>query len=249
MKTMCLHSETIDDYSTGDVVCVICGLVLDKVFLSSKKKTADLLNFFEENAVNEKRKDNNLRENVMDFLSRANVHPSFLEHIMKNVEFLVSRFSHFPRIMIIASACFVCLAKTEYPVALTKFESMACKNRRDKKNLYRMVVSLKEPSIYPNLSSHVADNMLQGLELSFCDIQSIKSNIEILKCKFCTYSPLTVVAAHTLLYSKGRRQLTTLSKICLHIGVSKTSVYSYINSKRHTCVQKWNNVYEQLSYR
>ena len=38
---MCSHSEYIEDHTSGDVVCLTCGLVLDKIFLSSQKKDFD----------------------------------------------------------------------------------------------------------------------------------------------------------------------------------------------------------------
>ena len=112
-----------------------------------------------------------------------------------------------------------------------------------------MVVCLQEPSIFPNLSSHVANSMLQGIDLNFQDIESIKKNMIQLKCEYCSYSPLTVVAGHTLLYLKNKNRSDSLSKIFFHVGVSKTSVYFFINRHRHKCVQNWNNVYNQFSSR
>ena len=246
---MCLHNDTIDDYSTGDVVCLICGLVLDKLFLSRESNNQSFVNLTKDEPFNKTNRENNLHESVSDFLTRTNIHASYLDDILKNVKQLLLRFSHFPISLIIASACFVSLAKTEHPVALTKFESMVCESKRDKKNLFKMIVSIHEPSIYPNLSVHVANGMLQGLPLSYSDVESIKKNIKELKCEFCTYSPMTVIASHTLLYIKSKNQSTSLSEICLHIGVSKTSVYSFINKQRHICVKSWDNVYKQLSYR
>ena len=132
--------------------------------------------------------------------------------------------------------------------SMSKIENIVCENKKDKKNLFKMIVSLYQPGIYPNLSLHVANSALQGLELKFQDIESIKKNIFQLKCEHCTYSPLTVVGGHTILYLEDRQPLTFPS-LCSDIGVSKTLIYAYINPQRHKCLNKWKEVYEKLSSR
>ena len=246
---MCSHVESIDDFTSGDVLCLNCGLVLDKIYISStvenldSKENTDFAMICRNNS-----REKDIREGVIDFINRTNIHSSFSEDITNNAIKVLSRFSHFPSILVIASACFVTLSKTKYPITLTKIENIVCENKRDKKNLFKMIVSLYQPGIYPNLSLHVANSALQGLELKFQDIESIKKNIFQLKCEYCTYSPLTVVGGHTILYFEDKQTLT-FSSICFHIGVSKTAIYAYINPQRHKCLNNWKDVYKQLSSR
>ena len=246
---MCSHGDYIEDYTSGDVVCLICGLVLDKIFLRVDKKDLDFSDQRQDKTISKKLKEKDLSDNLINFLHSTNIHLSYYDEILRNATTLLSNFTYFRLPLIIASACFVTLSKTEYPITLSKLENFVCENKRDKKNFFKMVVSLQEPSIFPNLSSHVANHMLQGLDLNFHDIESIKKNLTQLKCEYCTYSPLTEVAGHTILYLKSKNNINSLSKICFHVGVSKTSVYSFINSQRHKCVQTWSNVYNQLSPR
>ena len=70
--------------------------------------------------------------------------------------------------------------KSDYPISITRLENYVCINKRDKKNLYRMVVSLNQPNIQCNLSENIAQGILQGLNLSFYDIKTIKKNIIII---------------------------------------------------------------------
>ena len=246
---MCSHSEYIEDHSSGDIVCLTCGLILDRIFLSSQTKDFDYGSTYKDERLSKNLKEMDLQENIINFLHLTNIHFSFYDEVQKYSRTLLSEFTHFPISLIIASACFVTLSKTEHPITLSKLESLVCENKKDKKNLFKMVVCLQEPSIFPNLSSHVANSMLQGIDLNFQDIESIKKNMIQLKCEYCTYSPLTVVAGHTLLYLKNKNRSDSLSKICFHVGVSKTSVYSFINRHRHKCVRNWSNVYSQLSSR
>ena len=46
--------------------------------------------------------------------------------------------------------------KSDYPISITRLENYVCINKRDKKNLYRMVVSLNQPNIQCNLSENIA---------------------------------------------------------------------------------------------
>ena len=245
---MCDHIEIIDDYGTGDSVCKLCGLVLDKLYLqnvNSKNIKEDMAR--SGNASIGSHDGVRSKIEVIDFMNMVNIHPSFEDEITINSEKLVKRFSHFPHSLIIASAAFVALGKSDYPLSITRLENYVCINKRDKKNLYRMVVSLNQPNIQCNLSENIAQGILQGLNLSFYDIKTIKKNIITLKCEFCTFSPLTVIAGHAYLYLKKVENSMSLANICLHLSVSKTSVYSYINSKRHKCVSSWEDVYNQLS--
>ena len=245
---MCGHNETIEDYSSGDLICVHCGLVLDKIFLHSNTKEYNEKYLWEYSSSNALQ-DEVLRKNVIDFFNMINIHHFFLNETVINVKKLLLRFTHFPLSLVIASACFVTLSKNDFSIALGWLEDIVCKNKREKKNLFKMIVSIHQPTLYSNLSECVAHSMLQGLNLPFSDIETIKKNMIELKCKYCTYSPLTVVASHTFLFLKCKCPSTTLTSICQHLGVSKTSVYSYINIKRHQCVTNWYHVYNQLSHR
>ena len=35
---MCTHSNVIEDFSTGDVICTECGLVMDKILVNSNQE-------------------------------------------------------------------------------------------------------------------------------------------------------------------------------------------------------------------
>ena len=245
---MCLHDNTIDDFTTGDLVCTECGLVIDKIFIPSNKEVH--INY----CVNELSKINGLSNealmlNVKDFTHFLNIHHSFVDEIMENVKILLPRFNHFPLPMVIASSCYVVLSNNNSSIALSKLENVVCQNQRDKRNLFKMIVSLRQQNINSNQSENLVEAVLYGLNLSFKEIETIKKNIVELKCKYCTYSPLTVITSHTFLFMKYKYHSATLSSICSHVGITKNSVYSYINERKHNCVKNWYDVYKQLSYR
>ena len=171
---MCSHSEYIEDHTSGDVVCLTCGLVLDKIFLSSQKKDFDYSCVYKDKFLSKNVKEIDLHENVTNFLYLMNIHFSFCDDVQKNAKILLSKFSYFPISLIVASACFVTLSKTKHPITLSRLENMVCENKRDKRNLFKMVVCLQEPSIFPNLSSHVANSMLHGLDSIFMILKVLK---------------------------------------------------------------------------
>ena len=128
---MCSHIESIDDFNSGDVLCLHCGLVLDKIYVSS---TAEYLSSKENmnfgRISNKNSREKHIRENIIDFINKTNIHNSFLDEITDNTIKILSRFSHFPSILVIASACFVTLSKTKYLITLTKIENIVCQNKR-----------------------------------------------------------------------------------------------------------------------
>ena len=72
---MCSHSEYIEDHTSGDVVCLTCGLVLDKIFLSSQKKDFDYSCVYNDKFLSKNVKEIDLHENVTNFLfSTANLY-------------------------------------------------------------------------------------------------------------------------------------------------------------------------------
>ena len=241
---MCVHPETIEDYSSGDVICAKCGLVMDKIFLDSSSTNKEIEDNSLSSVKTKERRVKNLRQETSDFLISMNIHLSFCEKILDNLKTLLARFTHYPFPLVVASACFVALSSTECPITLMRLENKICVNKRDKRNLFKMIGSFHQPFLYPNLSNHIANSMLQGLQLSFYHIETIKKNIDHLKCEYCTFSPLTVVTAHSFLYFKSEKLPISLATICFHVGVSKTAIYSYINEKRHKCVKLWSHVYE-----
>ena len=240
---MCTHKNTIEDFSTGDVICTDCGLILDAIFLHEpNKKQIDpiLYNCKENNNL----KIGNLKNQIKDFIILLNIHDSFIDNIVNNVKKLLIRFSHFSITLCIAAGIFVILSESEINITLTKLENIVAQNKRDKRNLFKMIVSIQQRNIKNNISENIADSILHGLDLTFSDIKSIKKNIVQLRCDYCTYNPLTVIASHTFLYMKEKKLSTKLGNICGVIGISKNSVYSYINVKKHKCVKAWYHVYK-----
>ena len=71
---MCLHVETIKDHTSGDVICVKCGLVLEKIFLDSSIRDHEVKNVGLNPIKSKKSRTTNLRHETKDFLISMNIH-------------------------------------------------------------------------------------------------------------------------------------------------------------------------------
>ena len=86
------HSEYIEDHTSGDVVCLTCGLVLDKIFLSSQKKDFDYSCVYKDKFLSKNVKEIDLHENVTNFLYLMNIHFSFCDDVQKMQKFYYPNF-------------------------------------------------------------------------------------------------------------------------------------------------------------
>ena len=101
---------------------------------------------------------------------------------MGNLGLLLKTFTHFPNILCIAAGTFITLSRSESNITLTKLQNIVAHNKRDKRNLFKMIVSIQQHDIKNNVSENIAGSIFHGLELTFQDIKSIKKNIVQLRC-------------------------------------------------------------------
>ena len=66
---MCSHSEYIEDHSSGDIVCLTCGLILDRIFLSSQTKDFDYGSTYQDERLSKKSEGNGLTRKHYKFSS------------------------------------------------------------------------------------------------------------------------------------------------------------------------------------
>ena len=78
---MCSHSEYIEDHSSGDIVCLTCGLILDRIFLTSQTKDFDYGSTYKDERLSKNLKEMDLQENIINFLHLTNIHFSFHDEV------------------------------------------------------------------------------------------------------------------------------------------------------------------------
>ena len=64
---MCLHVETVEDHTSGDVICVKCGLVSEKIFLDSSIRDYEMENVSLSPIKSKKSRTTNLRHETKDY--------------------------------------------------------------------------------------------------------------------------------------------------------------------------------------
>ena len=141
--------------------------------------------------------------------------------------------------MVIASACYITLSRNNCSLPLSRFENMVCRTMKEKKNLFKMIVSLNQYDVNANNPQNLVESSLCGLNLSFQEIQTIKKNIDTLRCQHCSYNPMSVLAGHTYLFLRNTNKEVSIAAISSRVGISKNSIYSYINQDKHKCVKTW----------
>lgn len=245
---MCLHNDTIEDFTTGDVICTKCGVIMDKILIDPNQVKPRTNLCVESYTLNDATfNNNNIRLSVIDFVDSIHIHRSFVDEILKNVIILQKSFVYSPLSMLIAASCYTVLNKNCCSISLSKFEKYACKNNKDRKLLFKMIVTLGQSNTISNQAQNLVETSLHGIFCSFQEIETIKKNIVRLNCTYCSHNPLTVAASHTFLTLKRRKVPLTITFISSHMGISKNSIYSFIDPKKHSCVKDWDYVYEQLS--
>ena len=69
------------------------------------------------------------------------------------------------------------------------------------------------------------------------DIDCISKKVKSLKCKYCSYSPITQIAGISYLYFKNcKKEKISLKSLCDSLLISQNSVYLYL---KHSCVKNW----------
>ena len=58
-----------------------------------------------------------------------------------------------------------------------------------------------------------------------------------LECQHCSYNPLSVIASHTFLTLNELELLLNIKSIAFQVGISKNSIYSFIDPNKHRCVK------------
>ena len=241
---MCAHSNVIEDFSTGDVICTECGLVMDKILLDSNQPRGQ-----EKEFIHSASSWSKCKSLTIDFVDSLNIGRNFVEEILKNVHVLQNSFPHSPLPLLIAASSYGTLSKNNCGFPLSMFENFVCSNGKDKKKMYKMIVALNQSNSSSNQPQNLIETILPGLVFSFCDIQTIKKNIMTLECEHCSYNPLTVIGSHTFLTIKELELPLTIKSIASHVGISKNSIYSFIDPNKHSCVKTWDHVYQHISRR
>ena len=238
---MCAHSNVIEDFSTGDVICTECGLVMDKILLDSYQPRG------QEEFIHSASSWSKCKSLTIDFVDSLNIGRNFVEEILKNVHVLQNSFPHSPLPLLIAVSFYGTLSENNCGFPLSMFENFVCSNSKDKKKMYKMIVALNQSNSSSNQPQNLIETILPGLVFSFCDIQTIKKNIMNLECQHCSYNPLTVIASHTFLTLKELELSLTIESIATHVESSKNSICCFIDPNNHSCVKTWDHIYQQIS--
>ena len=152
---MCTHNSVTEDFSTGDVICTECGLVMDKILVNSNQTRGQ-----EEDFMHSVSSWSECKSLIIDFVDSLNIGRNFVEEILKNLHVLQNSFPHSPLPLLIASSSYVTLSKNDCGFPLSMFENFVCSNSKDKKKMYKMIVALNQSNSSSNQPRNFVETIL-----------------------------------------------------------------------------------------
>ena len=213
----CNHKNEIISQRDGDIVCLDCGLVIDKYYVESYKiDKTDIVNNFEKNF-------------VLEMLERLNVPKSFSHYVFKNIfNSKIKRKSE----SLLSGIIYNTLVELKVPFSMKDISGVTGistkeifkeeKKNKDLKNV--VIIDLFE----------ILERACSKLNLNYKDYTLIKEAINKTNSGF---NPSTVIAAHIYLYCKEKNIKILLKDISSVTGISCMSIKRYIkknvNSQRH----------------
>ena len=216
----CDHQQVVDDFSSGDSVCVDCGLVLDKIYLHHS---------------NIIKNETHLSHNSLDIIERMCAKCNIENENIKNV--ITKKWQDLKKIwrknVCTESLAMVCiyigLIESKSPRPLSHLCEQTNVNI---KNVWQYLKA--NDSFYkPNL---MCEYFLHTLNLSFKDIEEIRKMVKRYESMY-VFSQKTLIASCAYIFLRGRENTsnkhTSVTQLAKQLGISSMAIYR--------CVKKLNN--------
>ena len=222
----CLHSNSLHDAHSGDILCTECGLVIDREYVIDVG--LEPLGTIE----------SKLSSSINRYLCCMNLPNTYCNEIEKIIQTKFSCYKYCEEVKIIA-ALYLVLVNHSISFSLKYILHKFLRSQKHVRQCTFLVSTQPNFNQFQNDVSMIASSILENLGYSYFDIKSIKRLISEHKCENCSYSPITLVVANTYLYFKANNSPKSLLDLCNFTGITRNSVYNYLNAKKHICVNKW----------
>ena len=226
-SAMCDHIEVLDG---GEYVCIKCGLVLGQEYICEEKS-------FSSSSDNTRKLD--LHSNICNILENLNL--SVLCHA-NNVYDLINKYLSDLKCkneLKIGAAIFHNLSTCGIAYQLNRISRLVCTNISDTKKLFKLIQIFPQQNTSSNDISKLAQLLMNFTNFEKTDRNNILKLINIVACKYCSYSPVTQIAGISYWYFKTHMKTkVSLKYICDCLFISQNSVHLYLN---HSCTSSWSS--------
>ena len=178
----CDHQRTIDDVSTGDLICTDCGLILDQIYLPQIKTHLP-----------DSRETNRLIPNpeIMDTVDRmcgkCNIDD---ENVKRKILLKLQNFEN-EKHGCLESSVLMCIYTTLIESKVPRPLNHLCALTNINMSKVRLYLKDKDSFYRPNL---MCEYFLHSLNLSYKDVEEIKAMVKLLENKF-VFSQKTLIAS------------------------------------------------------
>ena len=137
----------------------------------------------------------------------------------------------------IGASIYYLLSSKGIPCQLNRVSGLVCSNAKEIKKIFKLIQIFPQDDISINNITSLAQLLLDYTNFDRTEKQGILQFVNILDCKFCSYSPVTQIAGISYWYFKVQiKQRKSLKTICNSFLISQNSVHLYLN---HKCTKNW----------
>ena len=212
----CSHTDTIEDFHTGDEICLYCGLVIAKIMINDYRISNDFIKVIEndDDVCHLKKLCDKIPCNDFCFEKILSTYKNY-----RNTSKIAKKY-------LFAAAIFSTLNKENCSKSIEYISNLcSVKNNKFWKYLRQLDVE------YSCNTKHMSEFFLQKLKLNYNDIKAI--NITVDKLSKTNFAPKTVLAVSSYLYLKKKNPKICVSEIAKILTCSSMSMYRCLNFIRN----------------
>ena len=223
----CDHQRTVDDISTGDLVCTDCGLVLDQIYLPQTKTRLP-----HSSETNRLVPNPEITDTVDRMCGKCNIDD---ENVKRNI---LLKWQNFESKMNGKHAClessvlmciYTALIESKVPRPLNHLCALTNVNM----SKVRLYLKDKDSFYRPNL---MCEYFLHSLNLSYKDVEEIKEMVKLLENKF-VFSQKTLIASCAYIFLRKSKhdshKRITKSQLAKQLGISAMAIYRCVKKINH----------------
>ena len=216
----CDHQHIVDDTSSGDSVCVDCGLVLDKIYLHQAKNTYSHSN-------DNKRNSGALAQDSFEIIERMCSKCNIESEDIKNS--IYNKWRNFDKKVrgsnfCLESSILVCIYTGLIEAKVPRPLSHLCgQTNVDIKNVWHHLKG-NDAFYRPNL---MCEYFLHSLNLTFRDVEGIRALVKQIENKF-VFSQKTLIASCAYIFLRRKettsKKQITISRLAKRLGISTMAI-------------------------
>ena len=223
----CDHQRTVDDVSTGDLVCTDCGLVLDQIYLPRTKTHLPI-----SMETNRLVPNQEITDTIDRMCDKCNIDD---ENVKRNI---LLKWQNFESEMngkhgCLESSVLMCIYTALIESKVPRPLNHLCALTNVNMNKVRPYLKDKDSFYRPNL---MCEYFLHSLNLSYKDVEEIKEMVKLLENKF-VFSQKTLIASCAYIFLRKSKhdshKRITKSQLAKQLGISAMAIYRCIKKINH----------------